>query len=110
VPDVEEKEVAPPPKQQEAPSESETDFAERVQKAIGAGNAVIIDEGCYVAYVSSSLSPAPSCEFEKFGPFNAAISRAFLDAFSADIGIETEEAEVLIASLEASFNLSCYRD
>ena len=109
MPDVEEKEVAPPPKQ-EAPSESESDFAERVQKAIGAGNAVIIDEGCYVAYVSSSLSPAPSCEFEKIGPFNAAISHAFLGAFSADIGVETEEAEALIVSLEASFNVSCFRD
>ena len=110
MPDVEEKEETPPPKLARAPSESEAEFAEHVRRAISAGNAAIIDEGCYVVYVASALSPAPSCEFEKVGPFDAAVSRAFLGAFSAHIGIETEENEALIASLEGSFlgNLSCF--
>ena len=105
MPDVEEKEETPPPKLARAPSESEAEFAEHVRRAISAGNAAIIDDGCYVVYVASALSPAPSCEFEKVDPFDAAVNRgrAFLGAFSAHIGIETEESEAHIASLEGSF-------
>ena len=84
-------------------SESEVEFKERVLEAVHAGNAVIIDEGCYVKVVSVSLSPSPSCELEKIGPFDESISRAFLNKFSDKIGQEATEEEAIIASVEASF-------